>query len=230
MALIMTAVILAGFGFEVPAYVIHPKVPRPAIMWVHGITMLAWLAIYVTQTALVDAKRIATHRRLGMLGLSLAAVMVPLMLVASWVMDRFDLIYYPGPSRDADISFLALQSWDALSFGALVAVAASMRKQPEFHRRLMFLATCTLTDAGFGRLPMPWGPVGTHLDQVWVYALVDILIAIVMLRDWRMSGRIHRVFWWSLPAILVGQASVSYLMGVHPRWWVATASTLLGLA
>jgi len=38
-------------------------------------------------------------------------------------------------------------------FAVPVALAIYWRKKPEFHRRLMLIASCALADAAFGRSP-----------------------------------------------------------------------------
>ena len=40
------------------------------------------------------------------------------------------------------------------SFTVLFWLAIYWRKKPEFHRRLVLIATCALTSAGFGRWPI----------------------------------------------------------------------------
>ncbi len=230
LALVMTAAVLVGFGYEVPTYIVHPKAQRPAIMWVHGVAMLAWIVLYVTQTALVRTSNLRLHRRLGQFGMVLALVMVPLMLSASWIMDRFNRVHFPGPSLAADVSFVAVELWDAVGFAVLIGLGAAMRTEPEFHRRLMFLGTCILVDAGFSRFPVPWGPAGTELPEWAAYIALDALIVITMVRDWRLIGRPHLVFAITLPVMLAGQLLVIYLTQVHPHWWVALTSALLGLA
>jgi hypothetical protein len=197
---------------------------------VHGAAMFAWLMVYLAQTALIRADNIRAHRQLGQAALVLAALLVPLMLAASWVMGRFDLPHFPLPDRDGQIAFVSAQIWGTLEFATLVVWGARLRRQPEFHRRLMFLAMCGLLDAAFSRFPVPWGPVGAQLPAKWTYLAVDMMIVPAMLRDRWTIGHVHRVFRVALPAILIGQATAVYLFMVHPQWWVATASKLLGIA
>ena len=229
MALAFAGVILIGFGYEVPGYVLHPPIPRPAIMWVHGVAMFGWVALYIAQTALIGAGNLGLHRRLGLLGGGLAIVLPPLMMVAAWVMTRFDLVAYPGPSRARDIAFLGILIWDVVQFSTLAGLGLARRRQPEMHRRLMFLAMCGLLSAGLGRFPVPWGPAGTELGTVWGHVGVDLVIAAAMMRDWLRDGRVHGVFLVALPGIITAQVFVDTLLIVHPRWWVAAMAALLGV-
>ncbi len=47
-----------------------------ALVRVRGVVMFAWIALFVTQTVLVARHRVDWHRRLGILGAALAAVIV----------------------------------------------------------------------------------------------------------------------------------------------------------
>ena len=48
----------------------------PAIVHVHGIFTLAWIAFVLLQSVLVASGRTSTHRSLGMAGIALATVLV----------------------------------------------------------------------------------------------------------------------------------------------------------
>lgn len=52
------------------------------------------------------------------------------------------------PGSDA---FLIVPLFDMLAFGVYFALAVLWRKKPELHRRLIFVATCVLLYAAFGR-------------------------------------------------------------------------------
>jgi hypothetical protein len=56
-----------------------------------------------------------------------------------------------------DASFLSVLWCDVMIFGACMALAIYFRKRPEYHRRLVFMASCHLMQAAFpaglGHLP-----------------------------------------------------------------------------
>jgi hypothetical protein len=56
-------------------------------------------------------------------------------------------------------------------------MAIYWRDRPEFHRRLMLIATCELTAAAFVRFPQVF-----H-SWPWFYAGVDLLVFLGVLRD-----------------------------------------------
>jgi hypothetical protein len=48
-------------------------------------------------------------------------------------------------------SFLIVPLWDMVVFTTAFALAVYFRKKPEYHKRLVLIATCALTAAAFGR-------------------------------------------------------------------------------
>ncbi len=98
-------------------------------------------------------------------------------------------------------------------FTITFALTIYWRKMPEFHRRLILVASCALTAAAFGRFP-------PHLPPpVVFYAGVDVLILPGVARDLIVNRHIHRVYLYALPAFILGQTVVMY-MDAHnsPQW------------
>jgi hypothetical protein len=117
---------------------------------------------------------------------------------------------------DAAPSIL-IPCFDMLAFSLAFALGALWRGRPESHRRLMLVATASLTAAAFGRIP-----AFDHAE--WFYAGVDGLILIGALRDLLIQGRVHPVYRYGLPAMVLGQLLTAYL-----RWlpgWVTLAPAL----
>src|SRR5690242_9724338 len=69
---------LVGFG---PTYFLKPlrsSPPLTPLLHVHAAVFTSWLVLLFAQTALVSSSRIDLHKRLGIVGALLAALMVPL--------------------------------------------------------------------------------------------------------------------------------------------------------
>jgi hypothetical protein len=112
---------------------------------------------------------------------------------------------------------LPIATFDMVAFSTCFALAMLWRKRPEFHRRLVFMATCALTAAPFGRIPAL-----DHAD--WFYTGVDVLIATGVVRDLVVDKRIHPVYLYGLPAMIAGQVAVASFR--WSPWWVAFAHAL----
>lgn len=88
------------------------------------------------------------------------------------------------------------------------------------YRRLMLIATCALTGAAFGRMPM------MHTALAF-YGGVDGLILLGALRDLAVSRRIHTVYLIAIPLLAVGQSAVSQMFLHRAAFWIRIAHGLL---
>ena len=148
MSLVAAGIVVWGFSHTVGVNLIHATPPRPALLWVHGTVFSSWVVFYIVQTALVRTHNVRLHRKLGWFGVGLGAAMVVLGTWVSLVMGHFDLV----AEHQADApTFEIVGFTDMLVFGTLLALAIAWRRKPALHRPLMFMATCSLLDAAFGR-------------------------------------------------------------------------------
>ena len=217
MSLVMAGLVVAGFSRTVNASLFHANPPRPLLLWMHGAAFSAWIVFFIAQSGLVRVRKVSWHRFLGWFGAGLAAVMVALGCAINVVMTRFDTVQLHQTNVE---SFLAIPYCDMIVFGVCVGLAIYWRKRPDYHRRLMFLATCNLMDAGFGRFLFVF-------NHNLFYPLLDLLIVLGMARDLVVDGRVHKVYWYALPAIIVIQSFVTYLWRVDPAWWQSMTRAIL---
>jgi hypothetical protein len=104
--------------------------------------------------------------------------MVALGFTIAVIMARFDTVVLHQQGADA---FLSIPFADMIIFGPCVAMAMYLRKRPEYHRRLVFIATCQLMDAAIGRFDF-W------FNHNLFYPGLDFLIVLGMARDCRPPG------------------------------------------
>jgi len=218
MALLMAGLAVWRFSSTVDAHLLHAKPPRPFLLWFHGAAFSAWIALFVAQSALVRVRKVSVHRRLGWFGAVLAATMVVSGLIVSVVMLRFEMTVL---HRKNAVSFLSVLWCDMIIFGACMALAIYFRKRPEYHRRLVFMASCQLMQAAFVRFHY----IGYH--DLFFPAL-DVLIVAGVLRDQVVDGRVNKVYQYVFAAIIVLQALATYLQRANPSWWQAATLTILG--
>jgi hypothetical protein len=217
--LAMACAVAFGFSQTIDAGLFRPKIPRPAILYLHATVMTAWLALFVTQAGLARARLLSWHRTLGVAGLCLG-VAIPLVGVpTAIIMRRFDIDHL-----GAHLPFIAVPLGDMVTFTGFFALGALWRKRPEFHRRLMFLATVSLIDAGLGRFPVP----DAWFDAGWFDWVIDALVLLAVGRDLLLTRRIHPVFAYGLPALILCQAVVFWLWHAPPAPWLALMRTLVG--
>ena len=218
LSLMVAAVVVAGFSNTVGPGLIHAAPPRPVLLWLHGAAFSAWVVFFILQSGLVRIRKVSLHRLLGWFGAALAALMVVLGFVISVVMGRFDAIVLKIP----DPSFLSVTFWDMFAFGTLVAQAILWRGKPELHRRLLVLATCSLLDAGFGRFLY----IFNHNLFYWC---LDGVILLGVARDLLVDRRVHKVYLYALPVLVLGQNVAIYLWKARPVWWMSMCKETLGI-
>jgi hypothetical protein len=219
MSLVLAALVVAGFSRTVNANLFHGNPARPLLLWIHGVAFSTWIVFFITQSALVRTRNISVHRSLGWFGAGLATVMVPLGFTIAVVMTRFDI----GVLQQKNVeSFLSIPFVDMMLFGSCIAMAIYWRKKPEYHRRLILIGSCQLMDAAIGRFDFMF-------NHNLFFPALDCLILLGMLRDWMVDGRVHKVYLYALPSLMMLQGLAVYLWRVNPRWWEMTTHAILGL-
>ena len=196
--------------------------PVAAPFWVHlhGVAMLAWLALLIVQPTLVSRDNLVLHRRLGWIGAGLALFITGLGIftgLASLALNRFPPFFSPP-------YFLALTAVESLVFGLMVWAAVRRRHTTAWHRRLMIGATIVILEPALGRiLPMPlmigWSDIPIGLIQLGV-------VGIIALYDRRTLGRIHPAT-KAIAAIVIAVRVTIYLLAMTPPV-IALADRLAG--
>src|ERR1700683_1323180 len=129
MTLVMIATILLGFRATY-----FPLLPKPAalatpIIMVHGAVFSIFLALFFVQVALVSAKKVRWHMKLGLWLYGLAAVMIPIGVLAAANEIKRDLAAGPPYTLGIDpVSFSIVSVSGMLMFGTLMAASYLMRR------------------------------------------------------------------------------------------------------
>lgn len=233
MSLVIATVVVYGFSQTVKEKVFHPAISRPFILYVHAAVFSGWVLFFILQSALVRTRRTRWHRQIGWAGAGLGAAMLVLGVETAIIMGRFNIVHFHPryPEGPLLISF-----FDITAFSIPLALAVYWRKNPELHRRMQLMATCALTAAAFGRFPRLFLTTGANHGTaargflIWValYAGVDLLILIAMLRDLVINRRIHPAYLYGLPTFVLCQAGMLYTLMHRSAWWLKTARFFLG--
>ena len=218
MSLLVAAIVVSGFKRTVNDNLFHPAVPRPFILWIHGSAFATWVIFFICQSTLVRIHKVSWHRFFGWFGAGLATVIVPLGVTTSIVMTRFDKVQLHQTGIDA---FLSIPFYDMIAFGVCIALAIYWRKRPELHRRLVFIATCGLLDAAFGRFDYLF-------DHNLFFPCLDLVILLGVARDLLVDRRVHKVYLYALPLLFVGQSLSVYIWRHNPSWWQGITHAILG--
>jgi hypothetical protein len=161
--------------------------PVRPLVHVHAALFSSWVLLFIAQTALIAQRKLVMHRRLGIAGGVLAALMVVVgTLVALEKAARGE-----APAGVDPDAFLMIPLSDMVFFAGFVAAALLLRSNREAHKRLMLLAYVSIVVAAVGRLPgvLPLGPLV-------FFGLAFLFIVAGIIYDRASRGRVHPVYVW----------------------------------
>jgi hypothetical protein len=189
-ALATAAIVFAGFARTFYLKSFYTDVPLSNLLFGHGVVMTAWLALFAAQATLVAVGRTDLHRRLGAVGLVMALLVVGVCLAAAIDAGRRGASPAPGITP---LMFMAIPIADSLVFTILVGAALHLRRRPDFHKRLMLLATLTMLTPGIARIPIDAFRAG-GLPVFFGLTVAAVLLAAAI--DTFRHRRLHPAFGW----------------------------------
>lgn len=215
-AILVAALAAAGFT---PHYLV-PKAfpglfpPLTPLLLVHATLMAAWIVIYLTQSALISAGRVAWHRKLGLASVAVAILIVPIGCMSTLAPAARSVVSH-APDMLQRLNVLGLEIVQMLLFGGFVATAVMLRTRTAFHKRLMLLATLCILPNAIVRLSfMGVLPITTNVEILTVWALFVLsFVAIDSLR----IGRLHPAFVRGAP-IGIGGLILAQIVSTSSPW------------
>jgi hypothetical protein len=231
MAAAMAITIFAGFA---PTYYLHAWLHGTTsrgvaggaeltpLLHVHAAVFSLWIALFVTQTGLIAGRRHALHRKLGLASLGLAAIM---MIVGYMTAVHAARAGSSPPGWD-DKAFLLIPLSSLALFGSFLVAGVLNRRRPDYHKRLMLLATIALLLPALARIvrmmDLPILPVGVLGGLV----VLNLYLVPLILFDSLRLGRVHPVtLWGTLVFLILWPARVE--LGALPAWQ-GVAQSLIG--
>jgi hypothetical protein len=196
-ALAIAVTVFAGFA---PTYYLRPyfqSTPLGGLVHLHGVVFSAWVLLFTVQSTLIAAGRTALHRRLGVAGAVLAALLVAVGTATAIAGASKGA----GPPDVPPLVFLAVPFFDMVVFTGLAAVGLWHRRRADVHKRLLTLATIALVAAPIARLPFGARMVGLP----GVFALADLFIVACIAYDLATLRRVHPATIWGGLAIVISQ-------------------------
>ena len=191
----------------------------PRLAHVHGALLLSWLLLVIAQAFLVR-RRLRIHRKLGWAALVLApAIAVSTALVGAEAARR-DMLLGGQSAADNAVGNITTP----LVFLLLVCAAIVARKRPQWHKRLIFLATAAILWPAWFRWRhfLPEFP----RPDIWLgIVLADVPIIIAVVRDRARFGAVHPAYLIAGPAVIAEQLAEVFLFG-GPLWHRAAMGAL----
>ena len=216
-AMAIAAAVAVVWGFA-PTYFLKPVYgsrPLSPLLHVHGALFTGWMVLLLVQTALVATRHTGVHRRLGQAGV----VIVPAMLVLGW-MAGVDAAH-----RGSTIAGLTPEAFLVIPLAAIVVFtlmagsALLLKRRPDYHKRLMLLATIELLTAAIARIPLvaPYGPPG-------FFGVTDLFVVALFAFDLTTLRKVHPATLWGGLALIASQPLRLVLSGTGA--WLTFATWL----
>lgn len=195
------------------------------VVHIHGMIFFSWTIFFAVQTWIAASGQIARHRSVGLIGVSLATAMV-----IFGVMVGMHMMHGTAAAGDPEsgIRFSIVPFSDIVCFAILVVAAFFNIPRPEWHKRLMLMATISILGAPVFR----WFAVLGHIQNPTIFtameaqAVVVLLALVPLLRDWRVTGRLHPAMMWGFAGIIASRL-VQGTLGTTDGWhdiarWIAS--------
>ncbi|MEO6389263.1 MAG: hypothetical protein ABIT16_11825 [Croceibacterium sp.] len=195
------------------------KFEGPQFAHVHGLLLTLWLLLIVTQTQLVR-KRLSLHRKIGWAALLLAPLIALSTVMIGGEAARRDVAAMGPTGADNLIGAITTP----LAFLLLVSGAILLRKAPQWHKRLLLLATVAILWPAWFRWRhfLPEFP----RPDIWLgVVLADAPIVAAALRDRIRFGAVHPAYLTAGTALVAEQFAEVLLFGT-PLWHRAALSLL----
>lgn len=223
MTLLMAFFVFGGFGMTYWYPLATGSFPpAPPVVHLHGAVFSAWMILLVVQAGLVNVRKIALHRSLGLFGIALGTAVVLMGLLITLLggvggRDNPGGNYYDG-------LYLGLMA--VSGFSLLFTLAIRNTRQPDVHRRLILFAMLPVLPPGIHRLYMV--PLGlSSFPVLAMYLTLDALVIAIFVHEWRRSGRIGLYSLIGAGWILMQQ--LLHYPATHSQWFADFLYALTGM-
>jgi hypothetical protein len=218
LAVAMLTLVVVGFArtfYLRPLFgAIDGPTRSPELPWhllVHGLVMTSWFALVVAQTLLIVNRNTALHRRIGIAGAALAALVV--------VASMFTVVEFVVRREAVGMAITEQQQpvviGDTLNmlvyFPLFVAGALYFRGKPEAHKRLMLVSCVVMLDPVAARFFTLFSIAGLRDYAAVLRAPVPLLALALLAYDLASRKRPH----W---ATVCGLVWVALSRGPFSRW------------
>lgn len=225
MAWLAAAAALAGFSTTWFLPMARGAFDGPVVAYVHGLLFFSWIALLITQASLVRRRNLRLHRRLGLVALPLAAAMaVSCTAMGLYAVGR-DLAAGAGDVAYAQLIGVLTAMLIFLTF---VAIGLALRRRPDWHKRMMLLATIAILWPAWFRFRhfLPWLP---RPDILLAVVLADSLILLAIVREAMTFRRVHPA-WLIFGFGLIAEHVAELFLYDTPAWRAAARSLYSALA
>jgi hypothetical protein len=209
------ALVFAGFARSFYLHTLF-SVSAPAPFFIfHGVLMSGWMVLLAGQAILISARQVQWHRWLGVFGTGYAAVIVVVGCMSTLKAAAREASAHSSMLA-SQFNVLALELTQMALFAGLVSAAVVLRRRPDWHKRLMILATLCLLPNPIVRLSM-LSTAEFLSHNIVLVSLWAVVVAVVGVIDAYRRRAVHPVYG------MVGTGAVvcmyaAYFIGRSESW------------
>lgn len=216
MAVAALVTVFAGFARSYYLGAYFGAAPVSTLLHLHGILFTAWVIYFLLQTSLVAARRTDLHRRFGLVGGALAALMLVVGFLTAVGSARRG---FSPPGGAPPLVFLANPLGGLVVFAILLGAGLYRRRRSHTHKRLMLLATIVLLTPALARIPF----IGAGPSAI---AATSLFAVVCMAYDRAAHGRVHPAFLWG-GLLVIASGPLRVAIGRSDAW-LSFAGWLIG--
>jgi hypothetical protein len=190
MAGLLLAIVLVGFAPTFHLKVFFGTRALPLYLHVHGVLLIAWYALFLAQAVLVASGHTYTHRRMGLASVGLVMAFVPVTVLVN-LRSIARNVALSNDAADAIARGIFPVTMNFVLIGLFLVyftLAICLRRRPDWHKRLMLLASISIVAPAvdrLGRVLFAIDPVSSPFIPIVTVTLLFSLIAHdVLVRRW----------------------------------------------
>ena len=210
-------IIFAGFAHTYYLRSVFETKGLPLLLHLHGFLFTAWFVLFFVQVRLVARHRVDLHRKLGIVGAFLAPLCAGVAIGVSFHAGRRFALAHPNSLTNLRARPAAMDFGTSLMFLVLVGIALYLRRRPEFHKRIMVLACCSILLPAIGRIPLLFGNVFDTVGFWGLVAITEVPLLACILYDTIKHRRLHPAFGWGGTVVLLSFPTFM-MVGASDPW------------
>ncbi|MBC8028190.1 MAG: hypothetical protein H7Y89_19520 [Steroidobacteraceae bacterium] len=208
----LAAFVLVGFSRTYYLRLLSDLPPMTGLVHLHGLVFTAWLGLFFAQTRFIAAHRVDLHRKLGIAGLALAAIVIAVGFATVAVKANEPRIH---PSGLTPPQFTIVGSTSLALFAVFLGLGVAFRRRAALHRRFMMLAMIAVLTPASSRILTLLG-----LREYWSF-LTPVLpagfVVWCLARDWMRERIVHPVY--AIGGIAITLAWPFRLIAGRAEWY-----------
>ena len=221
-ALLFSLIVLIGFGRTYYFKSFFDTPPLPAgIVHVHGLLMSIWVALFIAQVALISARRVRVHQRLGYAAIGLAVLIIVTGLATALRAAKFGS--RSTPPDIPPLVFLAVPFCDLVMFALFFGGAIYYRRTASAHKSLMLMTAINFLPPALARIPIA---SLQGLGPLWFFGAPTVLALLCLALDWRRRGHVNKVLLVAIVLLVASYAARLAIMTTDA--WRAFATWMVG--